>query len=257
MLSSFFISCQSFSPFPNAPHEKRDGESVSSPAIPLNKNTSFQHQKTSLVLVLGPGFMKTYAHLGLLQELKKEKIPIKALLGMGWGALMAAFYLENKEKGVFLAEWKSLKLPLKTWMKKGFFDKRIKPQPLSKVQDFIQKHLTLNTEEAETETGGVGEEAEEASLQRERDFACPYISLITEELYWQQHISATSLSPCLALPHFFLPSQGKHMAALFEMPSIIKWVRLHYGRDSHIIFINPLSPILSTTRERIFKKYGS
>ncbi len=72
-----------------------------------------------LGVILGGGGALSYAHIGFLQELESQKIPIHSIAGVEWGALVAGAYsLQGKAHSV---EWNLLKLPIDKFENSGFF----------------------------------------------------------------------------------------------------------------------------------------
>ena len=313
LLKGTLVSCQHFSPI-----SAKGGDA---PSSHLSQTGSSAEKKRKIVLILGPGLAKSYAHLGVLQELEKEKIPVQAFVGLGWGAIMAAFHLQGVSQGMFWAEWQMRKLQIKQqWGSKYFSAKRIHPQPLKKVQKFIEQNLSLpskvhqvnqvapvvqapqavqavqapqavqavqavqapqavqrascaSLQASETVQASETALAPQATSQTTQTiqsqssqtmetfngmmgFACPYISLMTEELYWQESITSSGLLPCLATPYFFLPHSGKYIPALFELSKVVEWVRSRYGEEAYLVFINPLSSMTARARRRLLKDMG-
>jgi NTE family protein len=59
-------------------------------------------------VILGPGGMKTFAHIGVLREFARARVPIHAIAGLEWGSMMAAFYAE---KGLANdVDWKAFRM---------------------------------------------------------------------------------------------------------------------------------------------------
>ncbi len=59
-------------------------------------------------LILGPGGAKAWAHIGLLHEIQRNKIPVRGIVGIEWAAPMAALY---SQKGLSNeVEWQMFKL---------------------------------------------------------------------------------------------------------------------------------------------------
>ena len=230
-LWKILVACQHLSPS----HREKDPISNSAHV------SSVPEPKKKIVLILGPGMAKSYAHLGLLQTLEKEKIPMRALVGLGWGAIIAAFHLQGDSEGLFWAEWQMLKFSFKApW--KNLFRKRASSPSLKKVHYFMEKHLPLLSPKEDS--------------KEMRDFACPYMSLLTEEVYWEENRAPSRLLPCLAVPSFFLPHRGKYIPALFEFPKVIEWVQSRYGKEAYLVFINPLSFMTAKARRRLLKDMG-
>ncbi len=61
-----------------------------------------------LVLVLSPGMARGFAHIGVLEALSENKIPIAAILGTEMGALVGALYATSSTVNQF--DWKVLRL---------------------------------------------------------------------------------------------------------------------------------------------------
>ena len=59
-------------------------------------------------IILGPGGLKSFAHIGVLREFARARIPIHAVVGLEWGALMGAFYSEKGQAND--ADWKGFRL---------------------------------------------------------------------------------------------------------------------------------------------------
>ena len=59
-------------------------------------------------LILGPGALRAYAHVGVVQEFAKQKMPIHAIAGIELGALVAAIYANKGQP--YDVEWQMMKL---------------------------------------------------------------------------------------------------------------------------------------------------
>ena len=88
-------------------------------------------------LILGPGGMKAYAHLGVLREFHKARIPVHAVVGLEWGALIGALYAVQGQ--VNDAEWKAFKLREEAVGLGGFFSSRTRPQSVAKMESFFNE----------------------------------------------------------------------------------------------------------------------
>lgn len=71
-----------------------------------------------VVLVVGPGFARSFAAAGVLKALHEAQVPVGAVFGTGMGALIAALYAHSKSINEF--EWSLLKLKDKLFEKKRF-----------------------------------------------------------------------------------------------------------------------------------------
>ena len=103
----------------------------------VEKPEFLEKESRKLGLILGPGGALTYAQIGFLQELESQKIPIHAIGGVEWGALIAGTYaLEKKAHAI---EWKLLKLPHKQFENKGFFSSGKSAVSVSKFGTFLSQ----------------------------------------------------------------------------------------------------------------------
>lgn len=57
---------------------------------------------------LGPGAIRSFAHIGVLRALQKSQVPIVAIGGMEWGSLVAASFATSR--GANEVEWEMMKL---------------------------------------------------------------------------------------------------------------------------------------------------
>lgn len=99
----------------------------------------------AIVLVLGPGLAKGFAHVGVLRALQEEKIPVAAIVATEMGALIGALYAQansinsfewslqkfkpeyfQEKSGVFFQKNDSLPQKLKAEIEKSFGNKKFK-----------------------------------------------------------------------------------------------------------------------------------
>lgn len=66
------------------------------PATPARLRTqSSGNEGSGVALALGGGFSRGFAHLGVLEVLEQERIPISAIVGISIGALLGAAYADG------------------------------------------------------------------------------------------------------------------------------------------------------------------
>jgi NTE family protein len=71
-------------------------------------DTFLSKELPKIGVILGPGGLKAFAHVGVLREFARARVPIHAITGMEWGSLMAAFYAE---KGLANdVDWKAFRM---------------------------------------------------------------------------------------------------------------------------------------------------
>ena len=90
-------------------------------------------------LILGPGGLKAFAHLGVLKEFEKAKVPIDAIVGLEMGALPAAIYALNGSANE--AEWKLFKLKEEEFFEKSFFNAKDRAASVSQIMEFVKREL--------------------------------------------------------------------------------------------------------------------
>ena len=128
------VGCQSLPSFEKetTPVEKKE---VKSPDHRELNPDFFKNQVPRLGLILGGSGTLGFAHIGVLQELEKQKIPVFAIAGLEWGSLVAGTYaLKNKAHAI---EWKLLKIPVEKFERKSFFKKSQRSVPISEMDSFL------------------------------------------------------------------------------------------------------------------------
>lgn len=95
-----------------------------------------------VAVILGPGGVKSFAHAGVLKELIKAKIPISAVIGIEWGALVAGIFAQNGQ--VHEVEWKLYKLQKADLPGKGLFSSRFKAESIKVLNDYFHRNLKGN-----------------------------------------------------------------------------------------------------------------
>lgn len=170
-------------------------------------------------LILGPGGVKSFAHTGVIRELQKAKIPIHAVVGMEWGAVVAALFAQNGL--IHEVEWKLFKLQQKDWQERGFFSSGIEPQSVDKLQTFFKESFGK-------------ERIEQAKIP----FACPTLSLVSGVVAWQRRGSfKDAMAKCLPYPPLFKATQP-WMAGAFSLAESVALLK-DSGAEV-IVFVNVL-----------------
>ena len=78
------------------------------PPSPAGPDTFLSKELPKIGVILGPGGLKAFAHIGVLREFARARVPIHAITGLEWGAMMAAFYAE---KGLANdVDWKAFRM---------------------------------------------------------------------------------------------------------------------------------------------------
>ncbi len=95
--------------------QERVSEAVEAPAETSEASEAQQElygpkssARKSLIVVLGPGLARGYAHVGALQALEEAKIPVSGIVGTEVGGLIAALYSSSASMNEF--EWRLLQM---------------------------------------------------------------------------------------------------------------------------------------------------
>ncbi len=94
-------------------------------------------------LILGPGGMKAFAHLGVLREMNRARIPVHAIVGLEWGAVMGAVYAHQGQ--INDAEWKAYKLRDENLPEAGFLQSKASAASISKLGSFLEAAFGATT----------------------------------------------------------------------------------------------------------------
>ncbi len=166
-------------------------------------------------VILGPGGMKAYAELGVLREMGRQRIPVQAIVGMEWGAVIAGLYASQGQ--INEAEWKSFKLKENELPTQSFISSRIKPAQISDLQNFFNNTFASST------------------IEKNRvDFACPAAYNNGDHTIWQTHGSMQeAVSHCLPYPPLYAENGG-WMASPFSLDEAAAWLR---SRGANVILL--------------------
>lgn len=161
LLCGLLVNCQT--------HIRTRGQApIGSPSTPTTPEVThlpppaaqvpeFVAQRTPRVgLIFGPGGAKAFAHIGVLQELERYKMPIVAVAGLEWGALVGTLYSLNGQSHE--VDWKMSQLPKLSFSSKNLFSKKMKPAATQEYDQYLDKVL------------------QNSSIDKTKvPFACPYI----------------------------------------------------------------------------------
>lgn len=170
-------------------------------------------------LILGPGALRTFAHVGFVQELAKQKVPVHAVTGFEMGALVAAIYAHKGQP--FDVEWQMMKLKEDDLLNKGFISGELSMGDVKQLQGFI----------ADTLQGG---KMESSKLP----FACPALNTDKNQTYMMSRGSYSQGLPyCLAFPPLFGPYQ-KNVASVFDVKAASDFLRSKGA--NYIVYVSVL-----------------
>jgi NTE family protein len=216
LVSSFFIfGCASFKSRLNQTQDSvPSNRAVEAPAVGQEATDSSniqgqpkEAQSTNMIpkigVILGPGLVRSYAHVGVLQELHKNKIPISYVVGIEWGAIVGALYANRAQS--YDVEWQLFKL-----------------KDVKSVNSFIVQTFS-NTK------------ADDFKIP----FACPALNMNKQQTYYMSKSSVSMMLPfCLSSPPAIKPYQ-QNVAALADLKGSIDFLK-NKGVN-YIIYIHVLN----------------
>lgn len=153
-------------------------------------------------IIFGPGGLRAYAQVGVLQELIKAKIPIQAVSGIEMGSLVAAIYAQKGQ--VHDVEWQMMKLKEEEILKKNLMGSS-KSSDIRSLQSFLQTVFNST-------------KVEEARVH----FACPAWNLSNHQTYiMSRGAFASTLPYCLPLYPLLRP-YNQNIASVSSIAPLIR-----------------------------------
>ena len=176
------------------------------PAPPSTPPTFLGKELPKVGLILGPGGMKTFAHIGALREISKARIPVHAVAGLEWGAVMGSLFASQGQ--VNDAEWKAMKLKEEEVVAEGGFLNRGGARSIGAASEFL-----------DTVFGN-------AQIERSKvKFACPAYWSRQDRFGWLAKGSAKeAMRACVPYPPLYTDNAGV-VAAPFSVEDAAQWLR--------------------------------
>ncbi|MGE3973678.1 MAG: patatin-like phospholipase family protein [Bdellovibrionales bacterium] len=235
-LTSLLLLLLIFTSFACSKAQKRNG--TTGPSYPSNVPEEesptapvFQPgQVPKIGFILGPGGMKSFAHVGVLREFEKQNIPVHAIVGLEWGSLIAAAY-SQKGKANDL-EWQLTKLKKNNLPAKGFLGGDLAPTSIRQITPFFDQAFASS-------------QIQNATIK----FGCPSMLLKNGKTrIWTNGTYKSALEKCMSFPPYFTSTQG-WMAAAFHVEEAAQWLR-DQGAEV-VIFVNVLARGTVLKEERV------
>lgn len=134
------MSCSSINKRRNSQKPSEQGTEqtteVESPDGKTKEAKPIVFQPKKLGVILGPGLIKTYSHLGVLESLERNQIPIDEIVGIGWGAIFAAGYAkESRSSGL---KWQIYKVTEDQYPSKSLFGGSYEQLNLNKLDGVLK-----------------------------------------------------------------------------------------------------------------------
>ncbi len=177
------------------------------PAPPAQQAPTFLSKELPKVgIILGPGGMKSYAHIGVLKELARARVPIHAVAGLEWGAVIGGLY--SMQGQVNEAEWKAFKLRESDLPSaSGFLSSRLKPQAITSLNEFLDTVFA------------------NSSIDRAKvEFGCPAYWTKADRFGWMAKGSyKEAMRACLPYPPLY--TDAGVVASPFSVSESVTWLR--------------------------------
>ncbi len=143
----FLSSCASLDSFDLRPRSSNEGSSakqnVEKPVEVDEKGKKVDTEQVlgrsndkpfrpKLAIILGPGLVRSFAHIGFLKRLIEADIPVQAVVGLGWGSFTAYEYAS--EGSVHGLEWRlSRSKELSALTKTTLWSSELKPKAKNQI----------------------------------------------------------------------------------------------------------------------------
>lgn len=174
-------------------------------------------------LILGGGGLRSFAHIGVLQEFAKKKIPIVAVAGIEMGSLIGAIYSSKGQ--AFEVEWQMMKLKEKELIQKSLISGKSQPLETQALSEFLSNYFS-------------GQKVEQFKIP----FTCPSLNLEQQKVYVLTKGSVKEMLPyCLGIAPLFEPFQ-QNVAALMSLNVLAD--QLRQKGANYIIYVDLLNPPL-------------
>lgn len=207
---------------PQAPPQAQTASQTLSdlvPQTPEQPHVEMPTEKPKIGIILGPGAVRAFAHIGILQEIGKSKVPVHAIVGIELGALVGSIYASKGQ--AYDVEWQMFKIKEEEIVQKTFVGGQIKQQDISNLQNFLQTNL-----------GNV--KLDETRIS----FGCPALNLAKNQTIMMTKGPLPQALPyCLPFGPFYQP-YNQNVAAAADLVSAAKFLRAKGA--NYLIYINLL-----------------
>lgn len=174
-------------------------------------------EQVRLGIILGPGGAKTFAQIGFLKELQTRKVPVHAIVGLEWGALVASSFAAKGS--AHETEWQLSKLKDSgsNWLGNS-------PSNVKNVIDPLKAYLGSYS-------------AESSKIP----FACPSFNLKKSQVFMMARGKLDQLLPyCLPYPPYF-NAFDRNVAGPREIQLAVDYLRKQGA--NYVVLVNVLAGI--------------
>lgn len=203
------------------------------PAI-AGPDTFLSKELPKIGVILGPGGLKTFAHVGVLREFARARVPIHAITGLEWGAMMASFYAE---KGLANdVDWKAFRMKDSDLSTGGV----LRNGRVRSMADF-DSYLSIALPSG--------------SLDKDKvPFGCPTVVKRDRLQFLSKGVTKDVVSRCLPFPPLLGPF-GDNMAAVDAIEESAAWLRSQGA--NLIILVNVLGAGEPLSNGKLEDQYGT
>lgn len=178
------------------------------------------YTQAKIGLILGPGALRSFAHVGVVSEFAKAKLPIHAVVGIEMGALVAAIYANKGQP--YDVEWQMMKLKESDLVQKGLLSSSLKAGEVQSLNEFINMSLSS----ARAENGKI-------------NFACPAFHIGKRQNYVMNKGSFSQVLPfCISFPPLFKPYQ-QNIAGTWDLKPLIDYLKSK--GVNYVVYVDLLS----------------
>lgn len=174
-----------------------------------------------LGLILGPGGVRAMAHAGVLQELHRNQIIPVGIVGIEWGALVAAYFADRGDR--YTAEWQLGKIKEDQIFHRGVLTKGTS-KDLTDMKKVFEENFSTRT-------------VESARIP----MACPSFNLSKQKVYWMVKGPFAAMLPyCLPSPGLWAATEQSTSHAL-DYKSAVDFLRRQGANRIVLIQLLPAS----------------
>lgn len=204
------------------------------PVSPAGPDTFLSKELPKIGLILGPGGLKTYAHIGVLREFARARVPIHAVAGLEWGAMMGAFYAE---KGLANdVDWKAFRMK-DSDLSSGGIMREYRARSMGDFDSYLSIVFP----------GG--------SLERAKiPFGCPTVVKRDRLQFLSKGSTKEIVSRCLPYPPL-LGAAGDNIAAPMAIEESAQWLRSQGA--NLIVLVNVLGAGEPLSHKLADEQYGT
>lgn len=236
---------RSLTPLPTAPpivpaipevgDNGADALAKTPPAPPVpGPETFLSKELPKIGVILGPGGLKAFAHIGVLREFARARVPIHAITGLEWGAMMAGFYAE---KGLANdVDWKAFRMK-DSDLPSGGVLRGYRARSMADFDSYLQTVFPTSL-------------VEHAKIP----FACPTVVKRDRLQFLSKGSMKEAISRCLPYPPM-LRAAGDYIAAPDAVEESATWLRSQGA--NLIILVNVMGAGEPLARQIAEDQYGT